>query len=161
MGRLIGIARKAAYRAPVELFDEALVSPELGVAGDYKGAKYPRRAVTVLAREAWEAALAELGEDAAARLSWTARRANLLVEGVALPRARGGVVRIGAAVLEVTYPTVPCARMDEAWPGLKRALYPDWRGGITCRVVSGGPIALGDDVEVLHAPPERKIKLPG
>lgn len=122
----------------------------------------PRRAVTVLAREAWDAALADLGDEAAGRLDWTTRRANLLVEGVTLPRAVGGVVQIGASVLEVTYPTTPCARMDEeAYPGLKRALYPDWRGGITCRVLKGGPIALGDAVEVLHAPPERKIRLPG
>ena len=160
MGRLIGIARKAAYRAPVELLDRAALSPELGVAGDYKGAKYPRRAVTVLAREAWEAALGELGPEAA-DLDWTARRANLLVEGVELPRAVGGTVRIGSAVIEVTFPTVPCARMDETFAGLKRALYPDWRGGITCRVLEPGQIALGDAVEVLHAPPERKIRLPG
>lgn len=161
MGRLIGIARKAAYRAPLELLEEAELSAELGVAGDYKGAKYPRRAVTVLAREAWETTLAELGAEAAG-LDWTVRRANLLVEGVELPRALGGTVRIGQAVLEITYPTVPCARMDEAFPGLKRALYPEWRGGITCRVLEAGRIAIGDAVEVLHAPPERKkVKLPG
>lgn len=161
MGRLTGIARKAAYRAPMQLLQQAEISPELGVAGDYRGKRFPRRAVTVLAREAWEAALAELADEVAASLDWTERRANLLVEGVELPRAAGGIVRIGGALLEVTYQTVPCGRMDAAFPGLKRALYPDWRGGITCCVVEGGPIALGDAVEVLHAPPERKIRLPG
>ena len=160
MGTLIGIARKAAYRAPIETLTDAMVTPELGVAGDYKGAKYRRRAVTVLAREAWEAALADL-DLSATELDWTVRRANLYVEGETLPRAVGGLVRIGDAKLEVTYPTVPCARMDEAYEGLKRALYPDWRGGITCRVVEGGRIALGDAVEILQAPPERKIRLPG
>ena len=125
----------------------------------FQGHKHPRRGVTVLAREAWEAALADLGD--AGDLDWTARRANLLVEGVALPRAMGGVVRIGAVVIEVTYPTTPCRRMDEVSPGLLRALYPDWRGGITARVVEGGAFALGDPVEVLVSPPERKIRLPG
>jgi MOSC domain-containing protein YiiM len=71
------------------------------------------------------------------------------------------VVRVGPVVLEVTYPTTPCKRMDEARAGLLRALYPDWRGGITCRVVEGGAIALGDAVDVRVSPPERKIRLPG
>jgi MOSC domain-containing protein YiiM len=45
--------------------------------------------------------------------------------------------------------------------GLLRALYLDWRDGITCRVLAGGDIALGECVEALLAPPERKIRLPG
>ncbi len=149
-GRLIGIAVRDAHRAPMRTLERALVVAGAGVEGDYKGAKHPRRGVTVLAREDWEAALAELdAPEPAAVLPWTARRANLLVEGVALPRALAGVVRIGPVVIEVTYPTTPCVRMDEALPGLKKALYPDWRGGITARVVQGGPIALGDRVDVL------------
>lgn len=159
-GRLIGIAVRAAHRAPMELRKSAVVTAGAGVEGDHKGVKFPRRGVTVLAREAWEAALADLGQGSAA-IAWTARRANLFVEGVALPKAIGGVVQIGPVILEVTYPTTPCARMDEARPGLKKALYPDWRGGITCYVREGGQIALGDPVEVLVSPPERKIRLPG
>jgi MOSC domain-containing protein YiiM len=159
-GRLIGIAVRAARREPMQLLQSALITAGAGVEGDHKGVKFPRRGVTVLAREAWEAALADLGQDQA-EMAWTARRANLLVEGVALPRALGGVVQIGPVILEVTYPTTPCVRMDEARPGLKKALYPDWRGGITCYVREGGQIALGDPVEVLVSPPERKIRLPG
>jgi len=161
-GRLIGIAVRSSYRAPMQMLKRAHVALCGGVEGDYKGAKHPQRGVTVLARESWEAALAALGADESnGDLLWTARRANLLVEGVTLPRARGGIVRIGSAVLEVTYPTTPCKRMDEARDGLMRALYPEWRGGITCRVAEGGAIALGDPVEVLISPPERKIRLPG
>jgi len=159
-GRLIGIAVREGHRAPMQVRERALITGGAGVEGDYKGLKHPRRGVTVLAREAWEAALAEL-DPSAADLAWTARRANLLVEGVALPRAIGGVVRIGAVVLEVTFPTTPCRRMDEAHAGLMKALYQDWRGGITTRVVEGGMVALGDAVDVLVSPPERVIRLPG
>jgi MOSC domain-containing protein YiiM len=159
-GRLIGIAVRAAHRAPMRALTQALVAKGGGVDGDYKGAKHPRRGVTLLAREAWEAALSDLGSDAT-ETPWIARRANLLVEGVVLPKAPGGIVRVGAVVLEVTFPTTPCKRMDEARAGLMRALYPDWRGGITCRVMEGGAIALGDPVHVVVSPPERKIKLPG
>lgn len=161
-GRLIGIARRAARRAPMETVESVEIGANAGVEGDHKGAKFPRRGVTVLAREAWEAALADLARSGNADdLAWTARRANLLVEGVELPRALGGIVRVGAVVLEVTYPTTPCQRMDEAREGLMRALYPDWRGGVTCRVLEGGRVALDDAVAVLVAPPERKIRLPG
>lgn len=37
----------------------------------------------------------------------------------------------------------------------------DWRGGITCRLVEGGLVRLGDGVDVLHAPPRKIIRLPG
>ena len=51
--------------------------------------------------------------------------------------------------------------MEEAHAGLLKALHPDWRGGITTRVLEGGVLKIGDPVEVLHAPPERRIRLPG
>jgi MOSC domain-containing protein YiiM len=162
VGRLIGIARRPARRAAMEEIDEAVISTASGLQGDHKGARFPRRQITVLAREAWEAVLAELGGSRGpVALPWTARRANLLVEGVALPKARGGQVRIGPVLIEVTYPTQPCARMEEAHAGLLKALHPDWRGGITARVLEGGTVRLGDPVSVVLRPPERTIVLPG
>jgi MOSC domain-containing protein YiiM len=158
-GRLIGIARRPAPRAPMEEVAAGRIGIDTGLDGDHKGPKFALRRITVLAREGWEAALAEL--EPPAQLPWTTRRANLLVEGVRLPRARGGVVRIGPVLLEVTYPTQPCQRMEEAYAGLLKALHPDWRGGITCRVIEGGTVRLGDEVRVVVSPPERNIRLPG
>jgi MOSC domain-containing protein YiiM len=157
-GRLIGMARRAARRAPMQEIADGLITQKGGLVGDFKGAKYPRRQITVLAREDWLAALAEIGEP---DLPWTVRRANLLVEGVELPRAAGGILRIGTVRLEVTDQTYPCARMEEAQAGLLSALAMDWRGGVTCRVLGGGPIALGDPVEVTVRPPRTERKLPG
>ena len=136
---------------------EGVISVQAGLEGDFKGAKYPQRQITVLASEAWQAAVAELGADG---LPWTARRANLLVADVALPRAAGGVVRIGPVLIEVTGQTYPCARMEEAHAGLLKVLARAWRGGVTARVLEGGRIALGDRVEVLVSPPEVKPRLP-
>jgi MOSC domain-containing protein YiiM len=157
-GRLVGIARRGQRRAPMQEIAAALVSELAGIAGDYKGAKFPLRQITVLAREAWQAAAADVGDPA---LPWTVRRANLLVEGVELPRAKGGIVRIGAVRLEVTGQTYPCIRIEEARAGLLKALAAAWRGGVTCRVLSGGQIELGDAVEVLVRPREVVPRLPG
>jgi MOSC domain-containing protein YiiM len=51
--------------------------------------------------------------------------------------------------------------MEEARVGLLKALAVDWRGGVTCRVLSGGQIALGDAVGVLVRPREVVSRLPG
>jgi MOSC domain-containing protein YiiM len=158
-GRVIGIAWRPKRRAPMQTVDSIDISLEVGVVGDHKGAKFKRRAVTILAREDWETALADL-DQGDEPLEWTARRANLLIEGVRLPRAIGATLRIGPVLLEVTYPTTPCARMDEARAGLRKALHPEWRGGVTCKVVEGGRVAVGDDVVIVHSPPERQIRLP-
>ncbi|MEM9472517.1 MAG: MOSC domain-containing protein [Pseudomonadota bacterium] len=156
-GRLIGIARRPARLVPMQEVSSAKITVAAGLEGDHKGIKFPDRQITVLALEAWREAAREAGGPA---LAWTARRANLLVQGVHLPRAAGGVVRVGQVQLEVTNQTVPCRRMDDALEGLRKALHPDWRGGVTCRVLEGGMVALGDPVEVLVSPPQRVIRLP-
>ena len=160
-GRLIGIARRPARYAPMQEISSGEISTERGLDGDHKGAKFAKRQITIMSIEAWQTALAELGAGAL-KLPWTTRRANLLVEGVRLPRARGGIVRIGVAEFEIWYPTQPCQRMEKAYPGLLKALHPDWRGGIACVVKRGGPVRLGDEVEILVSPPERRRdRLPG
>ncbi len=156
-GRLIGIARRPARLVPMQAIQSGEITVAAGLEGDHKGAKFPDRQITVLAIEAWQDAAREAGEP---DLDWTARRANLLVRGVRLPRAAGGVLRISQVTLEVTNQTVPCKRMDDALVGLRKALHPDWRGGITCRVLEGGRVTLGDPVEVLVSPPQRVIRLP-
>jgi MOSC domain-containing protein YiiM len=81
---------------------------------------------------------------------------------VELPQAKGAVLSVGPVFLEVTGQTYPCARMEEARPGLLKALARDWRGGLTCRVVAGGHIAVGAVVNVrVRPPPEAIARLPG
>jgi MOSC domain-containing protein YiiM len=158
IGQLAGIARRDARLALMQTCTEGLITVEAGLEGDFKGAKYPRRQITVLALEDWEAALADIGNET---LPWTARRANLLVAGVRLPRAVGGILKVGDVVLEVTGQTYPCNRMEEAASGLLSALAKAWRGGVTARVLEGGRVALGDGVVVLVDPPEIRPRLPG
>ena len=161
-GQLIGIARRAGRRAPMEELSHGAITLEAGLEGDSRGAKFKTRQITVLAREDWDAALLDLADlSGPPDLPWTVRRANLYVEGLRLPRAKGGVLRIGDVVLEITGQTNPCQRMEDAHRGLLSALHPHWRGGVTCRVREGGTVRLGDAVEVLVAPVERLMRLPG
>lgn len=162
MGRLIGIARRSGPRQPMEVLSSGIISPETGLSGDHKGRKFKNRAITLMAKEAWEVALSELSSpDGAMNLPWTTRRANLLVEGMELPKARGARVQVGPVLLEVTYETYPCSRMEKACAGLMKALAPDWRGGLTCRVLEGGPIAVGNEIAVLfHPGNEVPVRLP-
>ena len=141
-GRLAGIATKAGKRLPMVRADRAIVSVEEGVSGDWRG-KQKTRQVTVLFAEDWARAVAELDP----ATPWTVRRATLLVSGLVNPQQAGGVLAIGQVRLKVTGETQPCVRMDEQLPGLWDAMRPDWRGGVTARVIAGGEIAVGDGVE--------------
>jgi MOSC domain-containing protein YiiM len=143
-GRLVGIARAAELGAPLVEMDAASVTVEAGIDGDARGRK-PGRQLTVLFREGWEDACAELG----LALPWVTRRANLFVEGLERPRKAGGRLNIGGVTLEVTQETQPCHLMERAQAGLRRAMMPDWRGGVCCRVVSGGELRVGDAVALV------------
>lgn len=145
-GTLCGIARKAAPYAKMETLDLISVSEELGLDGDHRG-KLKKRKITVMAREDWQAACADIDRP---DLDWTIRRANLLVSGFPLPRHIGARFAIGDLVLEVSGETDPCKRMEEAAAGLENALRPEWRGGVTCRVITGAEIAIGAPVRLLN-----------
>src|SRR5262245_40474165 len=142
MGQLLAIARAPVKRGPLTPVPEAVIDVREGVTGDARGTRQGRQ-VTVVFREGWEAACRDVG----AELPWTTRRANLLVEGVDVPR-EGRRLVIGKAIFEVTQETQPCQVMEAAHRGLRAALTPDWRGGVCCRVVQGGTIRVGDRVHV-------------
>lgn len=142
-GKVLAIARRARPRAPMEKLEAATVTVDAGIEGDVRGTLRNRQ-VTVLAKESWDAACADLGRE----LPWTTRRANILVEGLALAGTVGATIRIGDLALTITDETDPCSVMEQQAAGLKDALTPDWRGGVTCSVASGGDIRIGDVAEL-------------
>ena len=143
-GNVLAIARRTASRAPMEELDAAHVSVDAGVEGDLRGEPGGRQ-VTILTRESWSAACAEVGEE----LPWTTRRSNILIENLRVEGRLDSRIRIGDLELAITGETDPCSRMEEQAAGLRRALTPDWRGGVTCRVLKSGSINVGDRVEFL------------
>ncbi|MDO7842470.1 MOSC domain-containing protein [Sphingomonas sp. CA1-15] len=148
MGVLLGIARHAIVKGPMEAISEAEITFAGGVAGDYRGAmkgKPYKRQVTLIERGDWVAAMAEVGHT----IDWIERRSNLLVDGLDLPQVAGVRLRIGAdVVLEVTRETDPCERMEALAEGLKAALLPDWRGGACAKVIAEGHIKVGDSISI-------------
>ena len=142
--QLKGIARRSKKRAAMQELEQVQVGETFGIEGDLRG-KPGNRQVTVLSVESWRQACAAAG----AELPWTTRRANLLLEGLLFEKNMvGQILSIGEVQLQITKETVPCFRMDEAHPGLQEALKPHWRGGVCCKVISGGLVQVGDAVRL-------------
>lgn len=138
--RLEAIWLKSARKGPMEPVPEATLVAGKGLEGNTDRGGY--RQVTLLDADAWEAATREVGVD----LDPDARRANLLVRGVDFCETANRVLRIAGCRIRIRGETLPCGRMEDAAPGLKAALAPDWRGGAYGMVIEGGPLALGDAV---------------
>ncbi|TCV89033.1 MOSC domain-containing protein [Sulfurirhabdus autotrophica] len=141
--KLLGIAVKPQRLQPMQLLSSVILSVEHGITGDSRGKPGPRQ-VTLLSQVAWQAACDQLG----VILPWTERRANLLVEDLPLVGAKGSRIVLGDAILEITGETDPCSRMKAVHEGLFDVLSRDWRGGVTCRVLQGGLLALDMEVEL-------------
>ncbi|WP_299796607.1 MOSC domain-containing protein [uncultured Shewanella sp.] len=144
MKRLVAIGFKPVKQGPMTLVESADVTLAHGVEQDIFG-RPGKRQVTVLSREQWHLVCTELG----ASLPWTTRRANLLIEGHSFSAADlGKLLHIGKLTLQITGETDPCKKMQIACPGLEAALTPDWRGGVTCRVLNDAKIYEGDAVSL-------------
>ncbi len=141
MARLLGIAIRKRPKDPMVILQSTVVTVDHGVASDFRG-KPGKRQVTVLSREGWERACAEVGEAHA----WYERRANLYIEGLVLQHSQGRVLQIGEVRLKIMQETDPCERMEQLTSGLFAALAQEWRGGVCCRVLSSGQISVGDEV---------------
>lgn len=145
-GRLEAIWIKRAHRGPMDPVAEAQLIAGVGLRGnaDQGG----RRQVTLIERERFTAQVASLG----ATLNPAARRANLMLSGIALADSRGRTLQLGETRIRILGETKPCERMDEALPGLRRAMYDDWGGGAFGEIVQGGRITLGDAARWEDAP---------
>ena len=137
-GRVEKLWSKRAHRGPMDPVREATLVAGEGMQGSVGRSR--RRQITIISLEAWESATAGLKRDPGP----ASRRANIMVSGIELAHSRGRVLRIGASRVVIGGETTPCERMDEAAPGLRVALQPDWRGGVFAQVLDGGIVHIGD-----------------
>lgn len=139
-GRLEAIWIKRMKRGPMDPATEAVLAAGKGIRGNAN--QRGKRQVTIIERERWHELMTELD----ARLSPSARRANLMVSGVSLAGMRGRVLRIGSCRVRIYGETKPCERMNEALPGLQAAMRPNWGGGAFGEILDDGEIRVGDTV---------------
>jgi MOSC domain-containing protein YiiM len=140
VSRVEALWTKRAHRGVMDPRHEATFVAGRGIEGNT--CRSSTRQVTLIAREAWDEMMAELGAD----VDPAVRRANVLVRGVELAGSRGKVLRLGGVRVRILGETRPCERMDEAHPGLRAAMGRDWRGGAFGEVLDDGLVAVGDPV---------------
>ncbi|WP_026374860.1 MOSC domain-containing protein [Aestuariibacter salexigens] len=146
--KLLDIAFRSSRGAPMQTTEQVTVNAESGLEGDIRR-RPGKRQVTILSKQQWQDACDALN---LSEIPWTVRRANFLVDGIICnENLVGNIVQLGSVKLQITGETDPCHKMDEQVPGLRKALTPAWRGGVTCRILQGGEVRVGDSVEVVPA----------
>ena len=140
MARLERIWIKRGSGAPMDEVSSAQLVAGRGIVGNAnQGGK---RQVTLLSSESWNDITGELmGADP------TIRRANLLLSSIDFGDARGKTLRIGSVRIRINGETRPCHQMEEAVPGLRKAMSVPWGGGAFGEVLDDGAIAIGDHAE--------------
>ena len=151
-GKLLAIAIATERKAAMQCVERAEVLAGAGLVGDrygegigaaqFQGRRKPENEVTLIAREAIDAANDEFNMT----IDHLDTRRNLLTEGVPLNDLVGKTFRVGLVLLKGLELCEPCGYLERrTYPFIRMAL--KHRGGLRCCVIEGGAIAVGDAVE--------------
>ena len=131
-------------RAPVQSCASVFADKESGLTGDHS--TKPHRQVTLISYEA----LQQVAERLRIPIADPAKaRRNTVISGLDFDLDSGVQIKVGNALLEITGPCLPCERMEENFGEGGRLAMAN-AGGLTARILDSGPIALGDEVEVIR-----------
>jgi MOSC domain-containing protein YiiM len=149
-GRVDAIVVRGSPRDPARQVARTQALAGIGLADDRLGqrgeAELSTRQVTLIQAEHLDV-IAKLAR--VAQVDPVGLRRNLVVSGINLLALKNARLKLGdSVVLEIVGPCQPCSRMEEAiGPGGYAAMR--GHGGMTARVIEGGPIAVGDVVTVM------------
>jgi len=145
-GRVHAIIVRGSPREAARTIEHTVAVAGVGLADDRLGqrgeAELSTRQVTLIQHEHLEV-IARLAR--VPHVDPVGLRRNLVISGINLLALKNAKLRVGGALLEIVGPCQPCSRMEEAiGPGGYAAMR--GHGGMTARVIEGGPIAVGDAV---------------
>lgn len=144
-GRVDWVSYRTETRGEIVVCDSLSLSEENGIEGDHYKGKNHKRQVTLIQAEHIVAAASFLGKES---IDPILLRRNIVVSGINLLALKDAQFRIGEAILEFTGLCHPCTRMEQ---NLGNGGYNALRGhgGITCKIVEGGEVKVGDEVSVV------------
>ncbi|MEQ8553409.1 MAG: MOSC domain-containing protein [Cyclobacteriaceae bacterium] len=147
VGILEWIGIRPEKKKPLMGVEHVQVTEEHGLIGDHFSSNYStKRQVTLIQREHLETVASIMGQPS---IDPGLTRRNLVIGGINLFALRNQQFRIGTVILEGTGYCHPCSRMEEnLGPGGYNAMR--GHGGITARVIRGGEIRVGDEVELVR-----------
>jgi MOSC domain-containing protein YiiM len=135
--RIVSIQLCPGHREPMRLVRSAILLTGVGIDGDKHAVESSKRQVLLADQECLDAVEVPPGTI----------KENLTVEGLDVMNLEPGTrLRIKDVVLEITSVCEPCFRMDEIRFGLRAEL--EGRRGMNSTVVTGGTIAVGDEILV-------------
>lgn len=145
-GRVELITIRPERRSTPLIVDEVLAVAQIGLEGDHYASKEGKRQVTLIAQEHLNAAASMLGKG---QIDPLLTRRNIVISGVNLLALKGKQFQLGEAILEYTGECHPCSRMEENYgTGGYNAMR--GHGGITCKILKTGRVALGDPLKVVE-----------
>jgi hypothetical protein len=147
-GRLLAIAVCRSAGAPMQSVENIEALPGVGLKDDRyslgegtfsRPEQDPGREVTLIEREALDAARADYEQD----ISHLESRRNLLTEGVPLNHLVGKMFRVGEVLLRGVRLCEPCGYLDKITgkEGKKSLLH---RGGLRAQILQGGTLHARD-----------------
>ncbi len=138
MAKVAHLFRAPKKRLPMEQLEVATLLADSGVEGCAHARPSGKRQVLLVDRETLEAM----------DLAPGVIRENITTEGINVNGLNPGqLLRVGAALLEVSTVCTPCDQLEKIRPGLRREIF--GRRGMLCKVIEGGAIRPGDLIERL------------
>lgn len=138
---------KEAKRGPMRAESALACIKDTGIVGNAdQGGK---RQITIIEEENWHKMMYELNST----LPPSTRRANIMIDGLSLYETKGLILHLGEVQILIEGETRPCQRMDQAIPGLRACMEPDWRGGVYGRILNNGVIRIGAPVKLESGKP--------